>query len=364
MIELGYNPTRKLKIKNCSFKRNTLYFRWMFLLVIIPIFYLISDKVINYSSFSKVIGIVGIYNALVTIYIIKKHKIARTFPNFVFYVDIIIIAVLSNLIGGVNSDVFIIFFFIISFYGMRNDISRTVNISIFNIITYAIISTVFYITGFQEVDFGKLFLRCLFIILAAYGISLVIVEVKKYDKMHKKEFILARTDKLTGLPNRHYLEQKLKEDLFKDEETVLNILIFDLDNFKGFNDTYGHNWGDKLLTIFADIINYNIRKEDIPVRYGGEEFLLIVKNADLDVAKRVGDRVRRHLEKQKIQACGEEDKIVTVSCGVAQYPTHGNDFTEVVGLADKALYFAKENGKNIVIGYDEILEFEDKAVNE
>ena len=90
-------------------------------------------------------------------------------------------------------------------------------------------------------------------------------KIKKYGDLHKKEFKMARTDKLTGLANRHYFDQKLGEEVqYADiSGSPLNILMFDLDNFKRFNDSYGHVWGDKLLTLFSDIIMQNIRKCDI-----------------------------------------------------------------------------------------------------
>ncbi len=131
--------------------------------------------------------------------------------------------------------------------------------------------------------------------------------------------------------------------------------MFDIDNFKKFNDTYGHIWGDKLLSMFGDIVMQNIRKTDIPVRYGGEEFIVLIGDLDMATVKGIGDRIRSQLEKQNFNMGNEETKCkVTVSCGVAQYPTHAKDIKEVVNYADKALYYAKEIGKNIVVSYDEI----------
>jgi diguanylate cyclase (GGDEF)-like protein len=209
----------------------------------------------------------------------------------------------------------------------------------------------------NEFNFLRLITRDLFMLVAAYGVSLVITEVKKYDEMHKREFRLARTDKLTGLANRHYFDQKLEEEaLYADyARKPLNVLMFDIDNFKKFNDTYGHIWGDKLLSMFGDIVMQNIRKTDIPVRYGGEEFIVLVGDLDLAMAKSIGDRIRSQLEKQNFNMGNGDTKCkVTVSCGVAQYPIHSKDIKEVVDYADKALYYAKEIGKNIVVSYDEI----------
>jgi diguanylate cyclase (GGDEF)-like protein len=131
--------------------------------------------------------------------------------------------------------------------------------------------------------------------------------------------------------------------------------MFDLDNFKKFNDTYGHVWGDKLLSIFGEIIMQSIRKTDIPVRYGGEEFMILIRDLDLEVAKSIGDRIRRQLENQRLLTGEGKEKVkITVSCGIAQFPRHSDDIKKVVDYADQALYYAKEIGKNIVVSYDEI----------
>jgi diguanylate cyclase (GGDEF)-like protein len=194
--------------------------------------------------------------------------------------------------------------------------------------------------------------------MASCGIAFLSNEVHKYNEMHKKEFKLARMDKLTGLANRHYFDQKLREEVeYADlNGKPLNVLIFDLDNFKRFNDTYGHVWGDKLLSLFSDIIKQNIRKSDIPVRYGGEEFLLLIRDLEIDMAKCVGERIRKSLEKQRIYSGNEDDRRkVTVSCGIAQYPKHASDIKLAIELADKALYYAKESGKNMVVSYDEMM---------
>jgi len=110
--------------------------------------------------------------------------------------------------------------------------------------------------------------------------------------MHQREFKLARTDKLTGLANRHMLDQKLEEEALYCEysKKPLNVLMFDIDDFKKFNDTYGHIWGDKLLSLFGDIIKQSIRKTDMAFRYGGEEFMVLIRDLDLEKAKCVADR--------------------------------------------------------------------------
>lgn len=345
-------------IKGTQFKKNLLYFRWLFLLFVFPGYLFISDLPLNSILFWQTLIVSSIYNLFVTFYIsLKDTEKVNKIMGIFFYVDVVVVCAFSYVLGGIESDVYLVLLFLISYYGTRKNVSETVNISIFSIIIYSISSILNKLDNPENFNYLRLILRDFFIFLTTYGISIIIVEVNKYDEMHRREFKLARIDKLTGLANRNFLDQKLEEEALYAEysKKPLNVLMFDLDNFKSFNDTYGHIWGDKLLSLFGDIILQSIRKTDIPVRYGGEEFIVLIRDLDLETAKSVGDRIRRQLEKQTMfNGEGDIKKKVTTSCGVAQFPKHSNDIKEVVEYADKALYYAKELGKNIVVSYDEI----------
>ena len=329
----------------------------MLVIFIIPAFFLVCEVSVSKVAFFATLAIAVVYNAAATMLISKSSEKKRRLPGIIIYADIVLISMFSYQFGGLSSDIYILFFFIIAYYGINMGASQAVSASIFVIILYSI-SSVFSAKNYMEdLSLLKLVIRDFFIILTATSASKVMKEVKKYDQMHKKEFKLARTDKLTGLANRHYFDQKLKDEVeYADlSGKPLNVLIFDLDNFKSFNDNYGHVWGDKLLSLFSDIIRQSIRRTDIPVRFGGEEFLILIRDLDTEAAKGVGDRVRRELENQRIFVGNEANRRkVTVSCGVAQYPKHSKNIKEVIENADKALYHAKEIGKNIVVGFDEI----------
>lgn len=346
------------KQKLAKFKRNMLYFRWTILIFIIPAFLFNSEFAVSKNSVYMTILLTISYNTLISLLIIfSRPERVKKDMGIVFYVDVILVCCISSILGGIESDIFIVLLFIIAYYGISRDIASIVNITVFTISMYSIFTLGFERDRLNEFNYWRLISRNLFMLITAYGISLIITEVKKYDEMHKREFKLARTDKLTGLANRHYFDQKLEEEaLYADyARKPLNILMFDIDNFKKFNDTYGHIWGDKLLSMFGDIVMQNIRKTDIPVRYGGEEFIVIIGDLDMATVKGIGDRIRNQLEKQNLNMGNEYTKCkVTVSCGIAQYPTHAKDIKEVVNYADKALYYAKEIGKNIVVSYDEI----------
>lgn len=340
-----------------------LFYRWLiFLFSVILCFTGTGYREYGYAIIES-LAVAAIYNGAVTAYILTGGKRAYSIQ----YLDIIVIMLLVMFSGGIRSELFIFTFFIIGFCGINNDVANTMKTGVVSAMLYTvtcIFADKLYPAG---INYAALVIRDLVFLMAAFSISRVCYEVKRYDDMRKKEFRLARTDKLTGLANRHYFDQKLKEevDYTVSRGSVLNILMFDLDNFKNFNDTFGHMSGDKLLVLFSDIIRRCVRKSDIPVRYGGEEFMIIIRDLDIFIAKSVGDRIRRQLEKQRIYLGQQEEKTkVTVSCGLAQFPTHSNNIKDVIECADQALYYAKEIGKNIVVCFDEVGKSRDVLENE
>lgn len=359
MNDIINGSIREKRIKGLRQKKNFIYFRWITLLLVIPLFFVVSEYPRTEVSFWRTFVLAILYNGILTLLfsLNRPNNMIKKLISLAFYLDIVFVCTFSFIFGGIDSDIYILLLFIIAYYGISKDVSGTINISVFCILFYSVSSIAVKAENIEQLNFLKLIIRDFFILLTAYGVAIVILQVKKYDEMHKREFKLARTDKLTGLANRHMLDQKLEEEALYCEYSrkPLNILMFDIDNFKNFNDTYGHVWGDKLLSLFGDIIMQSIRKTDIPVRYGGEEFMVLIRDLDLETAKGVGDRIRRQLEKQNLFAGeGHNKGKVTVSCGIAQFSLHSDDIKKVVDYADQALYYAKEIGKNIVVSYDEI----------
>lgn len=148
---------------------------------------------------------------------------------------------------------------------------------------------------------------------------------------------LARRDGLTGLYNHRFFQTELRA-LVNNEKQV-SLLMIDIDDFKCFNDTYGHQAGDKILVGVANILRKNIRKKDIAARYGGEEFSVILADTEVGDALRIAERIR-----QDIKAHGE----CTVSIGVSSFPVHAATAEELIGEADSALYKAKSISKDRV----------------
>jgi diguanylate cyclase (GGDEF)-like protein/PAS domain S-box-containing protein len=158
-------------------------------------------------------------------------------------------------------------------------------------------------------------------------------------------------DPLTGLYNRRYLEEMLEREIRRAvrAEQPLGLLMLDLDHFKKFNDTYGHDAGDTVLRESATFLAKSIRAEDIVCRFGGEEFVIILPTASLSAASARAERIRSKLRELTVLHQGQSLGMVTVSVGVAALPEHGTSPKKLLEAADAALYRAKRNGRDRVI---------------
>jgi diguanylate cyclase (GGDEF)-like protein len=124
--------------------------------------------------------------------------------------------------------------------------------------------------------------------------------------------------------------------------------MLDIDGFKAFNDTYGHQAGDRALVMVAQVIRESVRVLDTVARYGGEEFVVILPETDLAGAADSAERIRSAVESRKL-SLGEMNVGVTLSAGVAEFPTDGETVESIIASADQALYRAKEEGRNRVV---------------
>jgi two-component system, cell cycle response regulator len=162
---------------------------------------------------------------------------------------------------------------------------------------------------------------------------------------------LALTDALTGLHNRRYLDSHLKsltERAAVDGKSVA-LLIFDIDFFKGINDTYGHEAGDDVLREFAERLKRGVRGIDLVARLGGEEFVVVMPETDAAYASLIAERLRRDVERESFPTRGGEQLPVTVSIGVAEFRGASDCADALIKRADQALYSAKRHGRNRVV---------------
>ena len=160
---------------------------------------------------------------------------------------------------------------------------------------------------------------------------------------------LSITDDLTKLFNSRSLLSRLQNELDRAQRYghALSLLILDLDNFKLFNDTYGHIAGDKVLARAGEILRRSLRKTDIAFRYGGEEFIAFLPETTVHEALRFAERIRLAFAEQEFRFNNKTQLAVTVSIGLAEY-VPGEDSSTFIDRADQCLYTAKKNGKNCI----------------
>ena len=158
-------------------------------------------------------------------------------------------------------------------------------------------------------------------------------------------------DPLTGLFNRRYLEETLERELRRAERSrgKLSVVMLDLDRFKEFNDTFGHDAGDLLLRDFGRLLPEIVRGGDVVCRYGGEEFVIVLPEADVEVTRQRAERIRDAVRRLVVSHRGEPIGSVTVSAGVAGFPNDGTTATVLLQAADAALYRAKNGGRDRVV---------------
>jgi len=158
-------------------------------------------------------------------------------------------------------------------------------------------------------------------------------------------------DALTGLFNRRHMEESLERELLRAarDQTPVTVLMIDIDHFKLFNDVYGHEAGDSLLRELGALLRSQVRGGDISCRYGGEEFLLIMTETDLEAGYQRAEEIRLAVTHLQVHYHGETLRKITVSIGVAGFPTNGESAARVVNAADEALYRAKREGRDRVV---------------
>jgi diguanylate cyclase len=176
------------------------------------------------------------------------------------------------------------------------------------------------------------------------------------DSLNKSEEN-ARTDALTGLPNRRALDAffRTAQIAAMEKGEPLSTLLIDIDHFKTFNDNFGHGVGDQVLRLMAKVLRDHVREIDLPARYGGEELIAVLPGADLATCEAVAERIRCSISECRIsrRSTGEILPGITVSIGVGQFQL-GESMTDLIERCDRALYLAKRTGRNRVVTESEL----------
>jgi len=162
---------------------------------------------------------------------------------------------------------------------------------------------------------------------------------------------MANCDGLTKLFNKRYFMDRLSEEILRAEKGhyPVSLFIFDLDHFKHYNDTQGHQAGDEVLKLTGQILRETVRPDDIPARYGGEEFIVILAHSPKDGAMIAAERIRESVAGHPYPNRESQPlKIISLSGGVATFPDDGRTGSDLIAAADAALYRAKKAGRNKV----------------
>lgn len=163
-------------------------------------------------------------------------------------------------------------------------------------------------------------------------------------------------DPMTQLFNRRYLEESIAREQVRARRTQsqFTVVMADIDHFKTFNDTYGHQAGDAVIKAFANLLKNNLRGEDVICRYGGEEFLILLVGATHEQGLERAEILRRITTTLEVSLNGASLPAINASWGVASFPTHGENWEAILSTADAALYLSKRNGRNRVSSATEL----------
>lgn len=186
---------------------------------------------------------------------------------------------------------------------------------------------------------------------AITGLFIAVHDVTEYTTYENKLLELTRIDALTRLYNRSHLEKRIIEELERSRRfgNALSVIMLDVDHFKNVNDTWGHLCGDSALRRVAAIIQQAVRSIDVAGRYGGEEFCCLLPETGFANACILAERLRSTVATE-LFTCGDNQYQITISLGVAEYSDRVSTLESLVGLADAALYRAKHEGRNRVVG--------------
>jgi diguanylate cyclase (GGDEF)-like protein len=198
----------------------------------------------------------------------------------------------------------------------------------------------------DKADEARMAEKCTLAKILADNIGLGIANLKLRESMRN----LSIRDPLTGLFNRRYMEEALAQELHrtKRNDAKLAVIMIDIDHFKQFNDTFGHDGGDAVLRALGAFFKKHVRGSDIACRYGGEEFILILSPSTAEGARQRAEKIREGAGLLSVNHANRDLGAITLSLGVAIFPDHASDVAAIIKAADVALYHAKRDGRNRV----------------
>lgn len=172
----------------------------------------------------------------------------------------------------------------------------------------------------------------------------VIQKVQEIEKSNRNLAVISKIDSMTGLYLKSAIEKNIESRIENASSDQFSLLMFDIDKFKGINDTLGHQVGDKCIKALASFAQASFRQGDILGRYGGDEFIIILPGTNPSQAFMIADRFRQTIQ-------NKTNPKFTISMGIATYPDNADSLASLIEAADKALYISKQNGRNQVTNY-------------
>jgi diguanylate cyclase (GGDEF)-like protein len=351
--------------------------RWLYTNFILIFFiaynYITGSASIHYRDMILIVALSIIGNIIFTFALNRHVKLSSeevnretlsSLASIQLDFDLVILSLLVFLSGGIESPIIVLFVF----YIMVSTFLIYHKKAFKNTVTAMILVVVIFFAneGLMIVSLKKLTTMIAFnvILLFAYLISAYLSRNLRENEQKLQELLekfreLSVNDRLTDLYNQahFFLLLNLQLERAKRYKTTFSLIMFDVDNFKDYNDTNGHIAGSEALRKVGGLMKKVFRSSDVLCRYGGDEYVVILPNSDHVGAFLGAERIRETVENTYFKG-GERQPLgkVTLSLGISSYPEHGTATKELLDKADKALYLAKNTGRNKTIIYSEDLE--------
>ena len=211
---------------------------------------------------------------------------------------------------------------------------------------------IYILIAYYSMKYENLWLEVVYPLIfsiAAFTFAYIVKYLIK-SRDFEQQYKLATTDGLTELYNHRYFQEQIRMQIEQSKRYNHNfsLIIIDIDFFKKFNDTFGHQSGDAVLRQVAQTLKRNVRATDIVCRYGGEEMSIILPNTGKDEAFSTAQKICERVASKKFKLAGDKETNVTISLGVSTFPYDGDSASSIIEAADKRLYNAKNNGRNQV----------------
>lgn len=271
------------------------------------------------------------------------------FHIYNLFFDVTMLSVGIAVRGGLRSDFYLGYFLILGYVLLVKEKRLLVNLSMWIVVNYTFFAIFF--TDETLFSYGRLMIRLTLLVgtmMLLYNYSKMLVDS---ETLREKAVNMAMFDTLTGLYNRRILEYL--EQLLPSQNISLYVILIDLDNFKEINDQYGHGKGDEVLVAFSSILQKSLQKDDLAIRFGGEEFLMIIQTSDYSYVHSKISQMQQSLLNRRFEWLNY-DRNITFTAGIS-LRQQNEDIEDTIERADIALYHGKNKGKNAIVLQEQML---------